>query len=760
MTDHKIFILLLATISIVGTQPGHGQGAPASNQTWEAAARLSGLSAADIALLQTNRMLIANEAHKQIFSAYIGGKTPLFITSDSLLNAYHILYEESILRLENARAARLPGVLQTILNNLEDAGDHLKGKPALVAAARARARLVPGIALRLMDDSFRFKDDSLNALLEQETKQIVTAQGVGRPKWLGQADPSFVALDYSRYKPRGFYTRSEQLTRYFRAVAWLQSIPFRVSKDEELLAMLMLGNSVTGNRFKDFARWSQLETFVRAYQTYIGAGDDWDIMTAAQEAQNQLEMNLDGDDLQKKRDWLMQMAGGHGEGPLINDQMRFAPDDPQLFAEPQFRILSAYRTPSAMLFQRTTDRRHFTRPYPTGLEVPIALGSVFAGDHIEDPQKQDLLKTIAACKTYFQGGRMYYQGESLYFKYLEALKALLVQPEPDAPDFMKNEAWQTKSCNTVLAGWAQLSHTWALQAKQTVNYLGVTRTPVGFVEPVPEFFSRMAGLAEATKSRLKESGAFAPDTAWVVQKLEQFKTIMAGVKDYEEFLEKITKLPPEDGSELYLALLHEDPARLEMGSRTSSTRTSVWIDGLVADIKQGQMGKAPWLVQLLKEYDFDLEDLWERFERVSRRLEALAHKQLRGVDLNDSENAFIQTYGETIAGIMLYGGNSYENPRDDAPRVVDVYANAEAGGYLHVGIARPRALYVLYPWKGQAILCRGAVMPYYEFAATTRHTDASWKQMLDSEKRPSIPKWLAPVVSGGTLSKSKLKDEH
>lgn len=753
MTHRNRFILLLASIFIVGTPPGQGRGASASNQTWEAAARLGGLSAADIALLQTNRMLIADKAYKQIFSAYIGGKNPLFITSDSLLNAYHILYEESILRLENARAARLTGVLQTVLNNLEDAGDHLKGKPALVAAAKARARLVPGIALRLMDDSFRFKDDGLNALLDQETKRIVAAQGVGRPKWLGQADPSCAALDYSRYKPRGFYTRSEQLMRYFRAAAWLQSIPFRVSSDEELLAMLMLGNSVDWSRFEDFYMRNELEKFVRGYQAYIGAGDDWDIMTAAQEALGNLQMNLDGDDLQKERDRLMQKAVGYGKGPLINDQIRFAPADPGLVAEPQFRILSAYRTPSALLFQRTTDRRHFTRPYPNGLEVPMALGSVFAGDHLDDPQKQDLLKTIAACKPYFQGG-------SLYVKYLEALKALLVQPEPDAPDFMKNEAWQTKSCNTVLAGWAQLSHTWALQAKQTVNYLGVTRTPVGFVEPVPEFFSRMAGLAEATKSRLKASGAFAPDQTWVIQKLEQYKALLAGVENADQLLEKITKLPPEDGSELYLELSHQDPARLELGFKTDATRTSAWIDGVVADIKQGRMGKAPWLVRLLKEYDFDLEDLWERFERVSRHLEALAHKQLRGVELNDSENIFIQTYGETIAGIMLYGGNSYESPRDDAPRVVDVYANPEAGGYLHVGIARPRTLYVLYPWKGMAILCQGAVMPYYEFAATTRHTDASWKQMLDTETRPSIPKWLAPVVSGGSLGKSKLKDEH
>ena len=161
----------------------------------------------------------------------------------------------------------------------------------------------------------------------------------------------------------------------------------------------------------------------------------------------------------------------------------------------------------------------------------------------------------------------------------------------------------------------------------------------------------------------------------------------------------------------------------------------------------------------LKECCLDLEDLWEKLEKVSRQLEVISHKQLRNADLNRDEISFIKAYGQTIAGIMLYGGNSFLTPRDDAPRVVDVYANPEEGGYLHVGIARPRKLYVLYPWKGKAVLCEGAIMPYYEFITTSRLTDESWKERLDSDKRPSIPKWLSPVVGGGNLSKPTLKKD-
>ena len=58
---------------------------------------------------------------------------------------------------------------------------------------------------------------------------------------------------------------------------------------------------------------------------------------------------------------------------------------------------------------------------------------------------------------------------------------------------MRNEAWEIKSCNAVLSGWAQLRHTWALQARQSNYCLGGIRPPPGFVEPDPEFFLKDGG---------------------------------------------------------------------------------------------------------------------------------------------------------------------------------------------------------------------------------------------------------------------------
>jgi hypothetical protein len=96
----------------------------------------------------------------------------------------------------------------------------------------------------------------------------------------------------------------------------------------------------------------------------------------------------DGDfDLEAKRAELIAQTG---DAPQINDQWRYAPDDPNVVGEPNFRILSAYRLPEAVLFQRTTDIRQFPRrDFPNGLEVCVALGSTFARDKLDSGRLTD-----------------------------------------------------------------------------------------------------------------------------------------------------------------------------------------------------------------------------------------------------------------------------------------------------------------------------------------------------------------------------------
>jgi len=143
-----------------------------------------------------------------------------------------------------------------------------------------------------------------------------------------------------------------------------------------------------------------------------------------------------------------------------------------------------------------------------------------------------------------------------------------------------------------------------------------------------------------------------------------------------------------------------------------------------------------------------------------RRLESLAHKQLRKVEFSETEQRFLLGFGKQLAGVMLYGGNSWLTPRDDSPRTAGVFNNPNTSERLHVGIDRARAIYVLFPWDGKEILCRGAVMPYHEFTSKEPLTDAAFKALLDSDKRPKVPEWSKKFVWDKGLGAAQFLKDH
>ncbi len=601
MPCRSLNTLLLIVLTHLGySQVIASDDAPAVAQgTWQDEARKQGLSEDEIAALQNNDVLLANDDFLQVFSAYSHPKVSVFITSDSLLNAWHVLLEATIVRLEATRMSRLPDALRMILRDLESPRFSVQGQDELNARAIRRARLVIATAVRLMDSSYRLGDAELDEIVAAECSRIEVAEGEFLPEWLGRPDPSLLSIHYSRFRPRSFYTRSVELERYFRAVSWLQAIPFRIDKDDELLAILMLGDAIerrTADFELDFDTWwtesQKLQDTFRCFNELVGAPDLPDILVAAHEAHN-LSANLfqrledeaseqaelkrhepDGDttvsaapddpgnsdesdedmgedssgvpgrfevvvprklpeatlsltDLQRWRNVLRTQFQQSQFAPQINDQNRLPPEDPATVDAPQFRVISASRTPDAILFQRTTDMRRLARPYPDGLEIAVALGSDAAKSYLQDPEKERLLQEIDACKALFGPG-------NVYGAWLHALRALLDEPERDAPDFLRNDAWQRKSCNTVLASWVQMRHTFALHVKINGGAGGGRIPPPGFVEPDPEFFSRMADLAHQTKQALFLQGDLRqvpPDYRPLLPILESCRGLAQGVAD-------------------------------------------------------------------------------------------------------------------------------------------------------------------------------------------------------------------------------------
>jgi hypothetical protein len=739
-------ILLLLSCTIISQISLLNAPTASASEAWQETARGEGLSDKDIEQLHENQLLIGDRAFRQMYEAYKGRGTvtPKFITSDAVLNAYHVLYEESLRRLEIKRATRFPQVLKCMIQNLNSADRYLAGQSSTVRKAKKRAQLVLGVALRLMDEEFKFANEDLNTVLVNEVQKITQASVRELPLWLGPPDGTFLTLDYSRYRPRGFYTSLPSLERYFRSMAWLQSIPFRIYRDHELLAFLMLAHSVYGSQFQTMDLQTRSQAYLRGYRMFIGLNDNRDLMTLAPFVHDSLVMNLNKEDLKRTRETIIRSLRNMPDGPLINDQIALKTEDKTAVEETAFRIISPYRTPSAILFRRTTEYGLFQRPFPSGLEICVALGSSLARELIDDPQKDLILAAIDRIGPIFKG-------ESLYFTYLDTLATLLDKPDAKAPDFMNSHAWQRKSCNTVLGGCTQLRHTWLLRAKQSVATAGMTKPPPGFVEPEPAFFSCMADLAETTNSLLEAENAFAPDYTFLLGKLALFEECLEGVSTWKEMYSKFSELPKNSDplSDLYSCtnLTQFLPVKAQPRSQAYYAELKQQVRQLIETIKRGDFEPTGEFLETINtHHKFDLASLWTQFAETCRKLETISRKQMEGVPLNSKEDDLIKHFGHSLARFTLHGSTHF--PRDDAPRVADVFFNPQmTPAYFHMGIGRPRVFYVLYPWEGQQLLCKGAIAPYYEHIAAERLTNSSWLKKLDSKQSPPLPAWADPIYS-------------
>jgi hypothetical protein len=683
--------------------------------------------------LKRDGILISGKTYEQIFQAYIKfpfkkNKESVFITSDSLLNAYHVLYEESIGRVEEKQAVILEELVKALYARLPQ-----RAKLYAIDSSDnyfRRAKLILGVAVKLFDPAFKIENPGLDKLAEIEVAEINKAEGIRMPEWLGKPSSAFAGIDYNRFKVRSFYNRSERLKHYFRAAQWLQAVPFQVNNDTDLSTFEVLF-SWWRDLTKEYPDSRKYPKYFEIYYDFLGKQSGLGINSFNRYANIRDESGFDN--FRKKlRDSKNKV--------FINDTIHYVPLAQDRIRD--LRILPARQTPSALLFALTSDYPKSGQYFPNGLEVAAMLGSEFAMRQLS-PEVRKIVednKFLLAAKP-----------DNLYGLYMNALKTLFDKKNEKFPYFMKTEAWEIKSCNTALAGWAQIRHTWALQAKNNACVGCGFKACPGFVEPNVEFWGSMALLCEETKFYLKYYDCFGYDPR---KDLNEYKKLLRLFE--KDSLSSIRKKYPElkEAADVvywifaFTLIGTEDPVKRKKDEIAK-------LKEFIRILETNTLDRHPEIKKILFDSNsYDLKALWNKLQITSLKLQAISLKQINNFPLNDADKKFIEYYGAILAEIMLYKGNSYFSPVDDAMRVTDVVTSFDKNyiRYLEVGIGRPREILVLYPTPEGNVLCKGAILPYYEFFSKDRLTDAEWKKILDSKaERPAIPKWLTPIVQTGKL---------
>ena len=685
--------------------------------------------------LQNDGIMITNKTYKQIFCAYINNPKP-FITTDSVLNAFHVLYQESIFQLENRQA----DVLESFLKDMFKAVSAPKLQESFnfphkrFQMAVKKAKLTLAVANKIYNSKFTTKDKDLDEIIHIESGKINKSSEVSMPQWLGKPTPQFIAIDYSKFRPRGFYTQNNKLKKYFKVTKWLQTVPFMVKDNTDLLSFLILRHCFH-EVCRNYTKSNEYSTFFKIYDAFLGKQDGQGINGASNWSSSY--SNRDFVSLRKKLAAL--------KAPQVNDSLRTQPGSPKGITE--LRILPARITPDAILFSRTTTPE-LNRQVPNGLEICALLGSQYAKKQLPDRIRKILAKNKDIINK-----------DSLYGLYFHTLESLFQNNFVNAPDFMKKQSWEIKSCNTVLAGWAQLRYNWTLHTKPNVMLSSLTTDYPGFIEPNEAFWRKMATLAEKTQAILNTSKCF---EFYAQRNINLYKKIakLAENEQYENIVNNNFDIMEIVGTAFMAAKFFNPEIAKENNEKAKMKQVADGINKFIDILEKNELNLYPKLILFLQTRHIDFNDSWRKLTTACLKLQTISIKQIYNIKLLKAEKEFIKNFGHLLAQIMLYRGNSYLIPRDNSPRIIDVFCDTREikhFRYLEVGIARAREIQVLYPTPSGKVLCTGAVMPYYEFFSKTRLDDKAWKKILDNKnKRPKIPEWLTPIVKDGALTPPNL----
>ena len=677
---------------------------------------------------------------------------PIFVTSDTLLHLYHIQFNEILKRIEEEEFFdELIDMSQAMMARAMQDYKSFAGADLKEAARRNTAYFA--VALKLLQTATEGYDEEkakqeiekwnkehpwderefkplkkidfvipkyVAKEVDKEIKNIEAHKGF-KPSAIFNSEsdcrcdsPCCYCEDYSQYVPRGHYTRSEALKRYFKAVMWYGRMAFflkggegdecmqpegpLISEEDAKLATIqasLISAELPNVKADGVACWEIWNRIYSVTSFFVGTADDLtpyeylDAMEKVFGTSFDVSQLADEEELLNLKAELAQMRnpeiyGGSGicliAPPVTKEKLyeclaktkgmrfmgqRFIPDS-YMFQNLVFPTVGMYVGEDEPFTWKMTQLGP-QRCFPRGLDAMAVLGSERAYDILKaegdtEYQGKDTSydKQLGELRKEFSAFTEEDWNHNLYWSWLYALKPLLEDFGQGYPTFMQTEAWQNKELQTALASWTELRHDTILYAKQsyTPAATGIPPQPkpvVGYVEPVPEFYARMLSLTTMTKKGLAQLDA----------------------------------------------LSDNERSRLE-----------------------------------------SLESILERLIRISK-------DELEGKELSEEDYEFIRNFGQhldsIVAGVVSRG--------KETTLVADVHTDTNPPmEVLEEGVGYVDLALVAYKVPdGRIILGAGPALSYYEFKwpmEQGRLTDEQWKEMLESGQQPPRPDWIDSFYAG------------
>ncbi len=479
---------------------------------------------------------------------------PLLVTADSVLNAYHGLFDTLLQRLEEAALYSQALDMSQILYNAASEQWNTATDPTVKEEARLNMAYF-SVANSLLQDALA-APEVVRDEVETELTLIENAEGLSESPILSYSE------DYSQYKPRGHYTRSETLQRYFKALMWYGHTGFfinprdpDVSEDEaESLTRraMLISSSLTGEARDAWSAIYEPTSFLVGRADDLTVDDMEMVLTEVfGTAQPEPDALADKGKIETVRDKLNELPSPK----ILTAAVRLSGDtEGREENERGFRVMGQRYIPDSYAFQQLVwayvgeeSPPEAKRDLPMGLDIMTVLGSDQAYEIAAQDFDQDRYKNwqtqIEKVHQEFAAHDSDLWPANLYTGWLESLQQVMAFPADGAPDFMKSRVWARKSLNAALGSWTELRHDTILYAKQSVTAEGAGgEEPLspGYVEPYPAFYAKIGELATTLREGLLEYDLIDSEAANKLEMMIWLTSTLGSVAEKELAGEELT----------------------------------------------------------------------------------------------------------------------------------------------------------------------------------------------------------------------------
>ena len=452
--------------------------------------------------------------HEQLFHVYEQNdytNFPNFVTTDLYLQLYHLYFDCLLRDVEQQR-------MFSVLHQLCERGY------ALTSSTTQEQQW-----LHTYFDVGRtlLSGGEGSGTTQQEVEHIMASANVPSD-YLGYVDVPFT---YSLFRPRGHYTQTDSLSRYFRTMMWLQTVPFATDKPQQFRTAVVLAELTGGDDVM-----SRLYQQLSEPMTWLfGTPDNVTILQLYEQLK---AMGLTAGQILKNKKAMKRLR--QNVEVIAEQQTRIRPKF-EYTSRYKLNLLPQRYMPDAEVLQEMVDYDHTPtqRALPKGLDVMAAMGVASAEriltDELHEGRQWDgFVKALSNMK---QRMTQVDWQQAISTRWLDALKSVN-NTEKGYPYFMLTHEWQKKDLNAALASWAELKHDAILYAKQPMGAeCGGAGPPPpvvkGYVEPNVSFWRKAISLLDATAEVLKRYDLVTEKATEATQRLREEAQFLLRISEKE-----------------------------------------------------------------------------------------------------------------------------------------------------------------------------------------------------------------------------------